>query len=166
MPGLTLPPKPTPGLDGEPDFLAVAFWGAAFGWATFAGAPAGLGMRVTATDLARSWRPNLEGWRGIVPRGIEGVSGKRQCIRRGTRYHLQVAREHCACGPPAPRPTRRETLREAGASQEIMKAAWYEKQGAARDVLIVGKANEPHPIAGEVRIRIAASGVNPGDVKK
>jgi len=47
-----------------------------------------------------------------------------------------------------------------------MKAAWYDKQGAARDVLIVGEADEPHPIAGEVRIRIAASGVNPGDVKK
>jgi len=47
-----------------------------------------------------------------------------------------------------------------------MKAAWYEKQGAARDVLTVGEMNEPQPLAGEVRIRVAASGVNPGDVKK
>lgn len=47
-----------------------------------------------------------------------------------------------------------------------MKAAWYEKQGAAQDVLIVGEMDEPQPLAGEVRIRIAASGVNPGDVKK
>ena len=47
-----------------------------------------------------------------------------------------------------------------------MKAAWYEKQGAARDVLIVGEMNEPQPLAGEVRIRMAASGINPGDVKK
>ena len=47
-----------------------------------------------------------------------------------------------------------------------MKAAWYEKQGPARDVLIVGEMDEPQPVAGEVRIRIAASGVNPGDVKK
>jgi len=47
-----------------------------------------------------------------------------------------------------------------------MKAAWYEKQGAARDVLIVGEMDEPQPITGEVRIRIVASGVNPGDVKK
>jgi NADPH2:quinone reductase len=47
-----------------------------------------------------------------------------------------------------------------------MKAAWYEKQGAARDVLIVGEMPDPHPLAGEVRIRVAASGVNPGDVKK
>src|SRR5215467_13946785 len=47
-----------------------------------------------------------------------------------------------------------------------MKAAWYEKQGAARDVLVVGEMPDPIPAAGEVRIRIAASGVNPGDIKK
>lgn len=47
-----------------------------------------------------------------------------------------------------------------------MKAAWYEKQGAARDVLTVGEMDEPRPNSGEVRIHIAASGVNPGDVKK
>jgi NADPH:quinone reductase len=47
-----------------------------------------------------------------------------------------------------------------------MKAAWYEKQGAARDVLMVGEMNEPQPLAGEVRIRVAFSGINPGDVKK
>jgi NADPH:quinone reductase len=47
-----------------------------------------------------------------------------------------------------------------------MKAACYEKQGAARDVLTVGEMVEPQPLAGEVRIRVAASGVNPGDVKK
>ena len=46
-----------------------------------------------------------------------------------------------------------------------MKAAWYERQGAARDVLTVGAMEEPRPDAGEVRIRIAVSGVNPGDVK-
>jgi NADPH:quinone reductase-like Zn-dependent oxidoreductase len=47
-----------------------------------------------------------------------------------------------------------------------MKAAWYEKQGAATDVLVVGEMNDPQPRAGEVRIRVAFSGVNPGDVKK
>ena len=47
-----------------------------------------------------------------------------------------------------------------------MKAAWYEKQGAARDVLVVGDMEEPQPSAGAVRIRVAFSGVNPGDVKK
>ena len=47
-----------------------------------------------------------------------------------------------------------------------MKAAWYEKQGTARDVLTVGEMDEPLPHPGEVRIHVAASGINPGDVKK
>lgn len=47
-----------------------------------------------------------------------------------------------------------------------MKAAWYEKQGPARDVLVVGEMPDPIPAIGEVRIRIAASGINPGDIKK
>ncbi len=47
-----------------------------------------------------------------------------------------------------------------------MRAAWYERQGPARDVLAVGEMDEPQPLAGEVRIGIAVSGVNPGDVKK
>lgn len=47
-----------------------------------------------------------------------------------------------------------------------MKAAWYEKQGAARAVLTIGEMDAPQPLAGEVRIRVAVSGVNPGDVKK
>jgi len=47
-----------------------------------------------------------------------------------------------------------------------MKAAWYEKQGPAREVLVVGEMSDPVPAAGEVRIRVAASGINPGDVKK
>jgi len=47
-----------------------------------------------------------------------------------------------------------------------MKAAWYEKQGPARDVLTIGEMDDPQPLAGEVRIRVAFSGVNPGDVKK
>ena len=47
-----------------------------------------------------------------------------------------------------------------------MRAAWYEKQGPAKDVLMVEEMPDPHPAAGEVRIRIAASGINPGDIKK
>jgi NADPH:quinone reductase len=47
-----------------------------------------------------------------------------------------------------------------------LRAAWYEQQGAARDVLTVGEMDKPQPLAGEVRIRVAASGINPGDVKK
>jgi NADPH:quinone reductase len=47
-----------------------------------------------------------------------------------------------------------------------MKAAWYEKQGPAREVLVVGEMPDPIPAVGEVRIRIATSGISPGDIKK
>jgi NADPH:quinone reductase len=47
-----------------------------------------------------------------------------------------------------------------------MKAAWYEKQGPAREVLTVGDMPDPVPGPGELRIRIAASGINPGDIRK
>lgn len=47
-----------------------------------------------------------------------------------------------------------------------MRAAWFEKFGPARDVLVVGDKPAPQPQAGEVRVRLHASGVNPSDVKK
>jgi NADPH2:quinone reductase len=47
-----------------------------------------------------------------------------------------------------------------------MRAAWYERQGPAADVLQVGELPLPEPAAGEVRVRLAVSGVSPGDVKK
>lgn len=46
-----------------------------------------------------------------------------------------------------------------------MKAAWYEKNGEAKDVLVVGEMETPKPEAGEVLVRLATSGVNPSDVK-
>ena len=46
-----------------------------------------------------------------------------------------------------------------------MRAAWYEKNGAAADVLHVGEIETPRPGPGEVRVRLATSGVNPSDVK-
>jgi NADPH:quinone reductase len=47
-----------------------------------------------------------------------------------------------------------------------MRAAWYERQGAATDVLRVGELADPKPAEGEVRVRLAVSAVNPGDTKK
>lgn len=47
----------------------------------------------------------------------------------------------------------------------MMQAAWYERNGAAREVLVVGELPAPEPARGEVRVRIAWSGVNPSDVK-
>lgn len=47
-----------------------------------------------------------------------------------------------------------------------MKAAWYDRQGPSSEVLVVGEMAAPIPGPDEVRIRVHASGVNPGDVKK
>lgn len=46
-----------------------------------------------------------------------------------------------------------------------MRAAWYERNGAAADVLKVGNLPDPVPGPGEVRVRLYASAVNPSDVK-
>ncbi len=46
-----------------------------------------------------------------------------------------------------------------------MRAAFYEKQGSAREVLLVGDLPDPQPGAGEVRVRVVASGINPSDIK-
>lgn len=47
-----------------------------------------------------------------------------------------------------------------------MRAAYYEEQGLAHDVLQVGELPTPEPGPGEVRVRIAVSGVHVGDVGK
>ena len=46
-----------------------------------------------------------------------------------------------------------------------MLAAWYEKNGAAAEVMKVGELPDPQPGRGEVRVRLHASAVNPSDVK-
>jgi NADPH2:quinone reductase len=47
-----------------------------------------------------------------------------------------------------------------------MKAAWYERKGPAREVLQIGERPDPSPAAGEVRVRIHRSAVNPSDTKQ
>jgi NADPH:quinone reductase len=44
-----------------------------------------------------------------------------------------------------------------------MRAVWYEKQGPANEVLILGEKPTPKPGPGEVLIRVFASSVNPAD---
>ena len=46
-----------------------------------------------------------------------------------------------------------------------MHAAWYSKNGDARDVLVVGELPTPTPSPGQVRVKLATSGVNQSDVK-
>lgn len=46
-----------------------------------------------------------------------------------------------------------------------MRAVWYSQTGPARQVLVHGDQPDPEPKAGEVRVRLRVSGVNPSDVK-
>jgi NADPH2:quinone reductase len=46
-----------------------------------------------------------------------------------------------------------------------MRATWYVRNGPAAEVLEVGMLPDPEPAAGEVRVRLHASSVNPSDVK-
>ncbi len=47
-----------------------------------------------------------------------------------------------------------------------MQAAWYERRGAASEVLVVGEMPDPRPGPGDVRIKVEVSALNPGDIKK
>ena len=47
-----------------------------------------------------------------------------------------------------------------------VRAAFYERFGAAADVLQLGERFLPSPAQGEVQVKVHASGVNPSDVKK
>ncbi|CAO3439753.1 NADPH:quinone reductase [Azospirillum argentinense] len=46
-----------------------------------------------------------------------------------------------------------------------MRAAFYDRQGTATEVLVIGDLPDPQPGAGEVRVRVVASGINPSDIK-
>ena len=48
----------------------------------------------------------------------------------------------------------------------MMRAAIYARTGPAADVLTIGLHPVPVPATGEVLVRIAASGINPADVKR
>ena len=44
-----------------------------------------------------------------------------------------------------------------------MRAVWYDRQGAADEVLVCGELPTPEVGHGEMRVRLEASGVNPSD---
>ena len=46
-----------------------------------------------------------------------------------------------------------------------MRAAYYEQNGSAREVLRVAEVETPQAGPGEVRVKLSHSGVNPSDVK-
>src|SRR5262249_21757450 len=49
--------------------------------------------------------------------------------------------------------------------ENAMRVACYDQNGSAKDVLKLIDVDDPKPGAGEVRVKLKASGVNPSDVK-
>ena len=49
---------------------------------------------------------------------------------------------------------------------QTMRAAWYEYNGDAQDVLKIGSIKIPEVASGQVRVRLYASGINPVDIKR
>lgn len=47
-----------------------------------------------------------------------------------------------------------------------MRAGWFERTGPAKDVIVVGEMDKPQAGAGEVLVRVHASGINPSDYKR
>ena len=47
-----------------------------------------------------------------------------------------------------------------------MRAAYYDEIGPAAEVIRIGEVETPTPGPGEVLVRLAASGVNPHDIKR
>ncbi len=47
-----------------------------------------------------------------------------------------------------------------------MRAAWYDKQGPAAEVIKVGEMETPEADPGEVRVKLSRSGLNPSDLKR
>ena len=53
----------------------------------------------------------------------------------------------------------------AHAGDRILKVAFYEEKGRARDVLKIGDMPDPTPGPGDVLVKVALSAVNPSDTK-
>src|SRR5262249_37881825 len=86
------------------------------------------------------------------------------------KYSYKTTRHATRAFPPTPVLRKRGTSRAKSRKvvpdrEETMRAAYYEKNGPAHEVLHLGEVETPHPGPGEVRVKLATSGVNPSDVK-
>src|SRR5262249_23222202 len=88
--------------------------------------------------------------------GVAGNAGRVEGVA-GTRETADVI--------AAPRILCHHARRGPSIEGACMRAAYYETNGTAREVLRVGELETPQPGRGEVRVRLAVSGVNPSDVK-
>jgi Alcohol dehydrogenase GroES-like domain len=76
-----------------------------------------------------------------------------------------VRRNNVKSGSPAKYFYCWKILQENRSLEDRMQAAFYVKQGPAREVLQVGEQPKPEPGPGEVRVHLKTSGANPSDWK-
>src|SRR5436853_6350681 len=81
-----------------------------------------------------------------------GPHGRRSILRRRD----PTTSAHC-------RNSKRSHDSGKGLREITMRAVWYDRQGAADEVLVCGELPTPDAGHGEVRVRLEASGVNPSD---
>ena len=123
----------------------------------------------TRTGGALACRPERASARAS---GDAGLS--KEQLRSGPRRVPATAQIVQPGTPPDARPRWSSCLKarapgrmtERWSSVWRVLAAWYERPGQAADVLQVGEMADPEPGPGEVRVRVAVSGINPGDTKK
>src|SRR5215831_3150206 len=105
-----------------------------------------------------SWRGRRRPWaysvaevtgKSVQVRAMHCDSTGGHCERNGMGYARVTAWKRGGCH-------RRYTMR----------AVYYERLGAARDVLMLDEVETPQVGPGEVRVRVHASGINPSDVKR
>src|SRR6476659_5041272 len=81
-----------------------------------------------------------------------GLRGRKSILtRRG-----QTTSAHC-------RSSKGSDKNRAISGETTMRAVWYDRQGAAEEVLVRGELPTPDAGYGEVRVKLEASGVNPSD---
>src|SRR3954463_13958430 len=84
-----------------------------------------------------------------------GLRGRRSILtRRGP-----TTSAHC-------RSSKRSDKNWAISGETTMRAVWYDRQGAADEVLVCGELPTPDAGYGEVRVRLGASRVHPSDTHR
>src|SRR5437868_14420799 len=82
---------------------------------------------------------------------------------RGRRGRKSIPTRHGPTVSAHCRSSERWAESRARLRETTMRAVWYDRQGAADEVLVCGELPTPNAGHGEVRVKLEASGVNPSD---
>src|SRR5437868_4530365 len=96
-----------------------------------------------------------------LPSTREAMSISARC--RGRRGRKSIPTRHGPTVSAHCRSSKRWAESRARLRETTMRAVWYDRQGAADEVLVCGELPTPNAGHGEVRVKLEASGVNPSD---